>query len=42
MMVIGQSLQYYTLLEIEEAPGLKEKIKYIGGSQRIQGMEKES
>lgn len=42
LMVIGQSLQYYTLLEIEEAPSLKEKIKYIGGSQRIQGLEKES
>ncbi len=41
MMVIGQSLQYFTLLEIEEAPGLKEKIKYIGGSKHIQGMEAE-
>ena len=42
MMVIGQSVQYFTLLEIEEAPSLKEKIKYIGGSTHIQGMEKES
>jgi hypothetical protein len=42
MMVIGLSLQYYTLLEIEEAPSLKEKIKYIGGGKRIQGMEAES
>ncbi len=41
MMVIGQSLQYYTLLEIEEAPSLKEKIKYIGREKRIQGMEAE-
>ena len=42
MMTIGHSLQYYTLLEIEEAPSLKEKIKYIGGVKRIQGMEAES
>ena len=42
MMVIGLSLQYYTLLEIEEAPSLKEKIKFIGGTKRIQGMEAES
>jgi hypothetical protein len=42
MMTIGHSLQYYTLLEIEEAPSLKEKIKYIGGIKRIQGMEAES
>ena len=42
MVVIGQSLQYHTLLEIEEAPNLKEKIKYIGASKRIQGIEKES
>ena len=42
MMAIGHSLQYYTLLEIEEAPNLKEKIKYIGGVKRIQGMEAES
>lgn len=41
MVVIGQSLQYYTLLEIEEAPSLKEKIKFIGGVKRIQGMEAE-
>ncbi len=42
MMVIGQSFQYYTLLEIEEAPSLKERIKFIGGGKRIQGMEAES
>ena len=42
MVVIGQSYQYYTLLEIEEAPSLKEKIKFIGGGKRIQGMEAES
>ena len=42
MMVVGQSLQYYTLLEIEEAPSLKEKIKFIGRGKLIQGMEKES
>jgi len=41
-MVVGLSLQYYTLLEIEEAPGLKEKIKFIGREKMIQGMEKES
>lgn len=41
VMSIGLSLQYYTLLEIEEAPSLKEKIKYIGGGKRIQGMEAE-
>ena len=42
MMVVGQSLQYYTLLEIEEAPDLKERIKFIGREKLIQGMVKES
>lgn len=42
MVVIGQSYQYYTLMEIEEAPSLKERIKFIGGAKRIQGMEAES
>ncbi len=42
VMVIGQSLQYYTLIQIEEAADLKKKIKLIGLSKQIQGIEKES
>ncbi len=41
IMTIGGGLLYFTLLEIEEAPSLKEQIKYIGVRKRIQGMEAE-
>lgn len=41
IMTIGGGLIYFSLLEIEEAPSLKERIKQIGISKRIQGMEAE-
>lgn len=41
IMVIGGGLVYFTLLEIEEAPSLKERIKHIGLRKRIQGMDAE-
>ncbi len=41
IMAIGGGLAYFTLLEIEEAPSLKERIKYIGKRKRIQGLEAE-
>ncbi len=41
IMTIGGGLIYFTLLEIEEAPSLKEQIKNIGVRRRIQGMEAE-
>ena len=41
IMAIGGGLVYFTLLEIEEAPSLKEQIKYIGLRRRIQGMDAE-
>ncbi len=42
MMAIGIGLIYYTLLEIKEAPDLKERIKKIGQGRRIQGLEREA
>ena len=42
IMIIGIGIQYFTLWEIEDAPSLKEKIKFIGSGRRIHGMEKES
>ena len=42
VMAIGQGLQYYTLIQIEEAADLKKKIKLVGVSKQIQGIEKES
>lgn len=41
IMAIGGGLVYFTLLEIEEAPSLKERIKHIGKRRRIQGLEAE-
>jgi len=41
IMTIGGGLVYFTLLEIEEAPSLKERIKQIGIQKRIQGIEAE-
>ena len=41
IMTTGAGLIYFTLLEIEEAPSLKERIKNIGIRKRIQGMEAE-
>lgn len=41
IMTLGAGLMYFTLLEIEEAPSLKEKIKHIGLRKRIQGMDAE-
>ncbi len=38
----GSGLLYYSLVEIKEAPNLKEKIKYIGGQKRIRGLEREA
>ncbi len=42
LATVAAGLLYHSLLEIEEAPSLKEKIKYIGIGKRIQGMEAES
>ncbi|MFT5384591.1 MAG: hypothetical protein ACI81W_001992, partial [Saprospiraceae bacterium] len=41
IMCIGGGLIYFTILEIEEAPSLKERIKNIGIRKRIQGIEAE-
>ena len=41
IMSIGGGLIYFSLLEIEEAPNLKERIKDIGIRKRIQGIEAE-
>jgi hypothetical protein len=41
IIIIGFSLLYYTLLEIREAPGLQQRIKWIGDHRRIRGIEKE-
>jgi len=42
MILIGLGFLYFTLVEIKDAPAIKEKIKYIGIGKRIQGLEKES
>ncbi len=41
LVVCGIGVQYYTLREIKEAPVLRQRIKEIGKSQKIQGLEKE-
>lgn len=41
MFLKGMALQYYTLLEIREAPGLQQKVQGIGVGERIQGMVRE-
>ncbi|MBV6652634.1 MAG: hypothetical protein KI786_02705, partial [Mameliella sp.] len=41
MLLLGGGLLYYTLLEIQEAPGLRERIQEIGKQERIKGLVKE-
>jgi uncharacterized membrane protein SpoIIM required for sporulation len=41
MLLLGGGLLYYTLLEIQEAPGLRQRIQEIGLQTRIRGLEKE-
>lgn len=41
MLVTGFAMDYYSLLEIKEAPSLKQQIKQIGQRQTIKGLEKE-
>jgi len=39
--LLGMGILYFTLIEINEAPSIKEKIKYIGLRKNIQGIAKE-
>ncbi len=41
IMSLGAGLLYFSLLEIEDAPSLKARIKQIGQRRRIQGIEAE-
>jgi len=41
LMIMGFGLLYYTLQEIQEAPGLRQKVAQIGEHQQIRGLEKE-
>ncbi len=41
MLAFGIGIMYFSMVEIKEAPSIKEKIKYIGLGKRIQGIEKE-
>jgi uncharacterized membrane protein SpoIIM required for sporulation len=41
MLLLGGGLLYYTLLEIQEAPGLRQRVQQIGQQARIRGLEKE-
>lgn len=41
MLFLGGGLLYYTLLEIQEAPGLRQRIREIGLQARIKGLERE-
>jgi uncharacterized membrane protein SpoIIM required for sporulation len=41
LIILGLGILYYTLLEIQEAPGLRQKIDQIGAHQQIRGLEKE-
>lgn len=41
MIFAGMALLYYSLVEIREAPGLKERIRHIGKARMIRGMERE-
>ena len=41
MALAGGGLLYYSLLEIQEAPRLRDNIHQIGIQKRIQGLEKE-
>ena len=42
MLLLGASLLYYTLKEVNTAIGLAEAAAHIGGGRRIQGLEQES
>ena len=41
MLLLGGGFLYYTLLEIQEAPGLRQRIQHIGQQARIRGLERE-
>lgn len=41
MVLVSGGLLYYSLLEIQEAPKLRQRIRGIGLQRRIQGLEKE-
>lgn len=41
VILLGFGLLYYTLLEIQQAPGLRAKMEQIGESHQIRGLEKE-
>lgn len=41
VILMGFGLLYYVLLEIQETPGLREKVENIGQSHQIRGLEKE-
>ena len=41
LFLTGTGLLYYTLVEIKEAPNLKERIQYIGKHKKIRGLERE-
>ena len=41
LVLIGMGLLYHSLIEINEAQDLKEKIKSIGQSHQIKGLAKE-
>lgn len=41
LMIMGLGLLYYSLLEIQAAPGLRERVSKIGQHQQIKGLEKE-
>ena len=42
MLLLGASLLYYTLKEVNTATGLAEAAAHIGGGRKIQGLEQES
>ena len=41
LLFAGMGLLYYTLIEIHEAEGLRQKLKALGQTQRIRGLERE-
>ncbi len=41
LVLSGGGLLYYTLLEIQEAPGLRQRIQQVGQQARIRGLERE-
>jgi uncharacterized membrane protein SpoIIM required for sporulation len=42
MLLLGFGLLYFSLREIKEAPGLKEKLSHIGQNNRLKGLERET